>query len=169
MSKRVRGFTLLELLVVIVLLIMMVGVTTISIVSGQDSAMMKTNARQLLSTLRSIRTQAVTEGIETAIIVDREFMDGNAVGRDTVNRDAADWENKENNKSYTILPADEEILLSGDLTLTLIPFAGYETVSPGSLWFYPDGSSSGGNLVLRSSAGKMVISVNWLTGEAILD
>ena len=52
-----RGFTLLELMVVIALMMAVVSVVSVNIVSGLDSSRVKTSARQLATVLRSARTE----------------------------------------------------------------------------------------------------------------
>ena len=106
MKNKARGFTLLELLVVIVLLILVISVSSVSIVSSQDGARMRTSARQLLSVLRSARTQAMTEGVEAGIRLSSQDP-----GFQNYASETPDVGQQGNNQSYTIIPSDEQIIL----------------------------------------------------------
>ena len=177
MKSNTQGFTLLELLVVIVLMVMAISVTSVSIVSGQDGARMKTSARQLVSVLRSARTRAITEGIEAGITLgaqglgpdDRDSESRDSNNKTFVDRDKQDKDLENLGRSYTIVPSNETIVLPGELSLSLNSGAQRGIVPAASVLFYPDGSSSGGSLVLSAPSGKMTIDINWLTGEVVLD
>ena len=164
MKNKAQGFTLLELLVVIVLLILAISVTSVSIVSGQDGAHMRTSARQILSALRSARTQAITEGLEAGLRLGSQDQGAQI---STPENPGVEYQIK--HRSYTVIPDDREIILPDALSLYLTPANQPGLVSPGSILFYPDGSSSGGSLALSSPAGRMTIDVDWLTGEVTLD
>lgn len=172
-----QGFTLLELLVVITLLVTVIAVTSVSIVAGQDGAHMKTSARQLLSVLRSSRTRAITEGVEAGISLGAMTTGGTS--RTTDNRGNKSGVDKSavleaqgadhTEVSYTIIPSNETIILPENIALSLTMATQRGIVPPRSILFYPDGSSTGGSLVLNSPGGSMTIDVNWLTGEVVLD
>lgn len=162
---------MLELLVVIVLMVVAISITSVSIVSGQDGAQMKTSARQLLSVLRSARTLAITGGVEAGITLGAGGLgdkDSGDKGPGAKDRDPDDRGFESPHRAYTIVPANETIVLPGELSLSLIGGAPHGIVPPGSVLFYPDGSSSGGRLELSAPAGKMAIDINWLTGEVTL-
>ena len=164
MKNKAQGFTLLELLVVIVLLILAISVTSVSIVSGQDGAHMRTSARQIMSVLRSARTQAITEGVEAGL---RLGFQDQGIQVNPPENPGVDYQS--NHRGYTIIPEDMEIVLPGALSLHLTLANQPGLISPGSILFYPDGSSSGGSLALSSPSAEMTIAVDWLTGEVTLD
>jgi general secretion pathway protein H len=59
------------------------------------------------------------------------------------------------------------------VTFTLPPVPGWLTVSvqapPGGIVFAPDGSASGGQVVLDGDGQETVISADWLTGAVQID
>jgi general secretion pathway protein H len=52
------------------------------------------------------------------------------------------------------------------ITVALTVAAPEVAGSRGGLRFYPDGQSSGGEIVLRLGSRSARVTVNWLTGEA---
>lgn len=62
MSTKSAGFTLLELLVVISLIVIVMSVVGVNLAGRSNSAQLKTQARQIVSALRSARVTALTEG-----------------------------------------------------------------------------------------------------------
>lgn len=158
MNTTAKGFTILELLVVITLLVTVMSVVGINLASGRSGAQMKTSARQLVSVLRSTRTQAIAEGLEAGIQV------GAAGEADLTLQDAVT-----SGAFYTLVPSGEKIRLGKKLALTISTGGQRGIVPPRSILFYPDGSASGGRLELDSAAGKMTINVDWLTGAVVLD
>ncbi len=174
MKKSSKGFTLLELLVVIVLLVMAISVTSVSIVSGQDGARMKTSASQLVSVLRSARVRAITDGVEAGITLglrDLDLENESLENQSTENRTTENHspQHRDDNRAYTIVPTGEQVTLPDTLSLSLTSTDQQGIIAPGSIMFYPDGSSSGGRLELSAPAGTMTLDVNWLTGEVVLD
>ena len=186
--SRTQGFTLLELLVVIVVLIMAISVATISIVSGQDGARMKTSAGQLVSVLRSSRTRAITESIEVGITLGVLSLDDdsalNSSGLESYDSGRPGFKQRRFKErgfegegfelqgaysAYTIIPAGDQVILPEPLLLTLTSTVDQGIVAPNTVLFYPDGSASGARLVLSMPSGKMTIDVDWLTGEIVLD
>jgi general secretion pathway protein H len=146
MISPARGFTLLELLVVIVIMMAVAAVTSVNVLSGRDSVSLKTSARQLVSTLRSVRVRAISDGVETGLRLSRA-----------------------NDTLYTIMHNDTAVALPTNISVVLIDAVRPGIVPDGSVMFYPDGSSSGGQLVLNSSVGSMRIDIDWLTGKVVLD
>ena len=172
-KKSARGFTLLELLVVIVLMVAVVSVVSVNIVAGLDSSRVKTSARQLATVLRAARAEALGSGLEAGIVLGRqvpedanlEYGDFAMAARDAIGA----------RRSYTILPAGEWVTLPGGMSLSVSPGGGGggaaqgALVPPGSLMFYPDGSSSGGRLEVQAGEDRLIIDVDWLTGEVKFD
>jgi len=151
-ASKARGFTLLELLVVLVLLGIIAVLVAPGLGGSLDSAKLKTASRELLAALRVQRSAAITQGT----IITLNF--------------ATD------EPSYRI--DDELIALAAGLSVVYQAAAG--TTSDGGLGqqlpgggnnhlvFYPDGSSSGALLRLRLGEGLRYIRVDWLTGAVSL-
>lgn len=166
-----RGFTMLELLVVMVLMVVVVAVVSVNIVSGLDSSRVKTSARQLATVLRSARTEALSSGLEAGIVLGRHDLEAETSNLGYGDSSAARLEAPGPQRSYTVLPAGEWVALPGGMSLSLSAGGRAQgaLAPPGSLMFYPDGSSSGGRLEVLAGADRLIIEVDWLTGEVRFD
>lgn len=133
-----NGFTLVETLVVLAI---MAGVTAAVLFAWPKSATARVNveARILASTLQLARSRAMASNTETVVAVDaRERRIG--LGR-----------------SFRQLPDGMSVLLT--------VAASERRNQVGGLRFYPDGRSSGGEILLAYQGRKERIVVNWFTGE----
>jgi len=137
-----RGFTLIELTVV--LLIVVLGYTALgtNISSGNQSSQLKAAARYLVSALRYARGQALIAHQTIAVAINLT------------------------DNSYKISNRDKVYSLPADIELTLViaqdEFKGDETAQ---IRFYADGSSSGGRITLEWGHLSYKIDVNWLSGK----
>lgn len=143
-GSKSRGFTLLELLVVLViasLAISLVGPAFQRILPGLT---LETESRKLMALLRHARSQAILSGSAVAI--------------------SQDAESGGLQLSYRELP----YTLPERLSLTLEAGPGETEAALGvtQILFYPRGDSSGGSLVLSLEEGRSeVIEVDWLSGR----
>lgn len=137
-----RGFTLLELLVVLVVAAGVAAVALPRFANAIAAVELKGATRQVASALRYARTQAVAKRREVALLFD--------VKRRTFVNDDAD-------KVHT---------LPGDLHLQLLT-AESEIVNEdrGAIRFFADGSSTGGRVTLSAGERAYVVDVSWLTGR----
>lgn len=132
------GFTLLELLVVMG--IMGLVLATVLLAKPKTAATrVAVAARSVAATLQLARAQAMASNAETVVRVDaqkRQF----GLGR-----------------SMHSLPLGMTVAMT---------IAETERVGDsGGMRFYPDGQSSGGEIVLTLDGRAFRIAVNWLTGE----
>ncbi len=140
-----RGFTLVEMLVVLVIVALMMALVGTSISRNISGAQMRTAASKVAASLRYTRTKAILTKTEQVFLVDTEKF----------TYQAADREVEE-------LPEGMKVELNtarSELTS--------ETV--GGIRFYPDGGSTGGNVRLEANGRIYRVNVAWLTGEASVE
>jgi general secretion pathway protein H len=105
----VKGFTLLELLVVLLIALSAVAVAVPLLSSTRSAVALKAKARELAFTLRSARSEAIRQHREVTV-----------------------------------------------------------EVPGGRIGFYPDGSSSGGRVLLGAAAVSPVVEVDEVTGRVVI-
>lgn len=144
-SRASAGFTLLELLVVLMLMVMVYALAVPMISAGMPGTELKGAARQLAAGLRQARSLAVTRKEESTLILDVEQRNFKVSG---------------DQRRYA-LPAKVDISL----------FTAQSELLPdkiGAIRFYPDGSSTGGRITVKSGVRKYEINVDWLTGQVTI-
>ena len=137
-----RGFTLIELTIVLLIIVLGFGVIGSNISSGNQSAQLKAVARDLASALRYARGQALISHKEVAVAINLA------------------------ENSYGVSNRDKIYHFSDEIDLTLLiaqdEFTDEET---GHIRFYADGSSSGGRVTLEWGNLTYFVDVNWLSGK----
>ncbi len=137
-----RGFTLLELMVVLVIAAIMMTVVPPMISSALPGAQLKSAARQLAAGLRSARNQALVSRQETSLVVDLEKHRFRVSGR------KHDYPIPESLK-IDLLTVESELL--GE--------------KRGGIRFFPQGGSTGGRITLSNGKRALGVDVDWLTGK----
>jgi general secretion pathway protein H len=141
----VKGFTLLELLVVLLIATSVVTLAMPQLGSLRAGLALRSEARQLASALRLCRSEAIVRQGEASLILDLAQRTYRHDGSARVHRLARDTE----------------------LTL-LAAHSGREPPRSGAIRFYADGSSSGARVVLAATNARYVIDVDWLTGRVAI-
>ncbi|MFO1152199.1 MAG: GspH/FimT family pseudopilin [Rhodospirillales bacterium] len=141
----VRGFTLLELVVVLIVMALVAAVATPTLIGRSGSTQAQVAAREMAAALRQARSSAIGANVDVAFAVDADARTYAIEGR----------------------PPHR---LPGDLAISLI-VADSERLSrtAGAIRFFPDGSSTGGDIAVVSAAGTFVVRVDWLTGQVRID
>jgi general secretion pathway protein H len=136
-----KGFSLIEILIVLVIAVIIMGVVGPKISSGISSVKFKSITKEVVSGLRYARMKSITENrkIEFIVNLEQHF-----------------YRIDDENKNHPI-PEDIEITLVTASTQVI----GEEQ---GAIIYFPDGSSSGGRVTLETEQQKHLIDVNWLTG-----
>ena len=146
MRKSSQGFTLLELIIVLVISVLGFAAVAVNINSGNTSTSLETVARDLASALRYAHGQALLTHKTVAVSVNLEGNDYRISDRDRV---------------YAF---DAQI----EVTLTVAEESFNEGES-GRIAFFPDGSSTGGRITLEWGKQLRRIDVNWITGAVSVD
>lgn len=143
-----EGFTLLELLLVLTILGLVLGLSTANLRATGDSSTLKAETRKLLAELRGVRARAIAESVVYSV------------------------EAMEEGRGYLVLPSGEQAELPEGISLAISRGARntqHELVGAiPAIRFYPDGSTSGGVLVLAREGQASSLAVNWMTGEISL-
>lgn len=136
------GFTLVELLVVLLLLSLLLAVVPPLFSRAFPGLEARGAARSLAASLRNARSEAVFSGHDQAVIFDLE------------------------NKRYQRQGSGRATALPGALELDLVT-AREELLDDrvGAIRFYPDGSSTGGRVTLGDERGGWMVDVDWLSGR----
>lgn len=145
-SRSDSGFSLLELLIVLVILGFMAALIPPRLSGVMLSTQAKASARDIVSALRQTRTTAISTGQEQIFRLDLT------------------------KKSFTINHTTRKNL--PDKMQISLYTARSEQLSEqeGAIRFYPDGSSTGGRIRLIMGKQQLYVDVNWLTGKvALLD
>ncbi|HKE48086.1 MAG TPA: GspH/FimT family pseudopilin [Rhodanobacteraceae bacterium] len=144
-SRPARGFTLIELMAVILLLAIAMTAVTFSFSKSLHTAKISAASRDLVAALRYTRGQAIVKGQQQVLMLN---LDDN---------------------SYTA-PGKSAVKLPKDMTLQLTT-AEQEVRggNAGGIRFFADGSSTGGHISVLMDRREWRINVAWLTGEIALD
>jgi len=137
-----HGFTLVELLVVLVIASLVLTLVGTSISRSIGGAEMRTAGRKLAASLRYTRTQAIITKSEQVFLVDTEA------------------------KTYTAAERKPVTLPEGMNVLLTTARSELTSENVGGIRFYPDGGSTGGSVKLEANKRIYTINVAWLTGEA---
>lgn len=142
-----RGFTLVEMLVVMVIMVLAYAMTAPMISAGVSGAELKAAARQIAAGLRKARSEAVVRKSEVALTVDVERRQFELSGDKRIYR----------------LPEKIEVSL-------FTAQSELKDTQTGAIRFFPDGSSTGGRVTLSRGERKYLVDVDWMTGRVkILD
>ncbi|WP_083868365.1 GspH/FimT family pseudopilin [Dyella ginsengisoli] len=135
-----RGFTLFEMLAVILLIGIAAAAVSISVSQGLAGARVSAASGELAATLRATRAQAIVKGQEQHF--DLDIRAGSYTGADDRTRE---------------LPKGMKVSITS---------AKEDQVSPtvGRIRFFPDGSSTGGHITLQQGQRRWQVNVGWLTG-----
>ena len=136
-----RGFTLIEIIAVMVLLTIIATVVAMSFSKSMSSAKIEAASRDLVAALRYTRGQAIVRGTQAALDIDLEHNTYQAPG-----------------KAMVQMPKDMRIqLVTAEIEQT--------GSSSGRIRFFADGASTGGHITVFMGQRRWQINVSWLTGQ----
>jgi general secretion pathway protein H len=151
------GFTLIELVIVLVIIGIASGLVGIMIGRGSGGLEMKTFTKEISSVLRYARNHAVSEKQKYCFVINKE--DG--MVRLFTDKDKTENKDKEDNEEKEGLPVisrpfPEDLLISIDDDDSDVQF----------IEFFPQGNSSGGTIKLEKENGSIYfIEINRITGK----
>jgi general secretion pathway protein H len=136
-----RGFTLLEMLVVVVLIAAITGLAVGVLGIGKSGRELRGAAHALATELRFTRVQAMTTGKSQTLELDL---------------DARSWSAA--HKHHGEISKDLQLQFDGVRQ-------EQRSQRSAAIRFFPDGSSTGGRISLRARDSGIRVDVRWLTGE----
>ncbi len=140
-----RGFTLVEIMVVLVIVALMMALVGSSISRNVSGAQMRTAAGKVAASMRYTRTRAILTKTEQVFLVDTEKLTYQAAEREA--EELPEGMKMELNTARSELTSE----------------------TAGGIRFYPDGGSTGGNVRLEANGRIYRVNVAWLTGEASVE
>ena len=137
-----RGFTLLEILVVLFLMGLAYGLAAPMIGSGAASLELKGATRQLAAGLRKARGEAITRRQEAVLTLD--------VGQ----------------RRFAVSGDGRAHALPERIEVALVTARSEQLDNQvGNIRFFPDGTSTGGRITLSLGETRQALEVDWLTGK----
>ncbi|MGC9453922.1 MAG: GspH/FimT family pseudopilin [Phycisphaerae bacterium] len=170
-SPRASGFTLVELVLVLVVLSLLAGVTALSLGGFGRSQELDESARRLETALRLARAEAAGAGRRIRLRPDAETGTLDVVWEPEPLERPGEFESYPCNwRGY--LPGGNVWVVGSELTgesryRTLWSERASRDESDARfepLTFYPDGTSDSGEIELESDAGTIVLRISGLTG-----
>lgn len=138
-----RGFSLIEMVAVIMLIGIAISVVSLSFSKSMGNARVQAASRDLVAALRYTRGQAIVNGKQTALDLDLQNNTYQAPGRALIKLPAE--------MHMTLLTADSE----------------QTSATSGRIRFFPDGASTGGHVSVFMGQREWRINVSWLTGQVV--
>jgi general secretion pathway protein H len=136
------GFTLIELLVVMAILALGLALVPPILARGTEAQSLKIDMRQVIGGLRFARSRAITLNSPVAFLIDLPT------------------------RRFSVESSDETGYLHPTTNVTLsIGKREWLGDRSGAIHFYPDGGSSGGELLMSSKANRYNVRIDWLTGD----
>ncbi len=135
------GFTLLEMLAVILLVGIALAAVSISVTQGLASSRVRAASIELAGALRATRAQAIVHAAEQHFDVDTH---------------ANTWSDPQ--RTAVALPKGMRVTMTSAA-------ADAPNAHTGRIRFFPDGSSTGGRITLYAGERQWHVNVSWLTGE----
>lgn len=142
-----QGFTLVELLVVLVISLTVISLSTVAYNKLSTNAYLKSSARHVAASLRYARNYAIANSAQAVLRIDLK------------------------DRSYTYSGNNKHFKFKNNIDLKVYSATKLNHDSDiAEIRFAPDGSSSGGRVTLSGRNNKAyVIYVDWLTGRVDVD
>lgn len=173
MKRKSRGFSLLELLLVVALVGLVSALVAPSVSNSLTSVRLKTSAKKTAATLRYARNQAVFKKKPFWVLVDKE-VSGLAVLDELVEPDSDETEEPRDDPedAFASLPSSAKVFLYPEgVLIESVSIGDLEIADSQSVFiFYPNGSCSGGEIVLQADSSRSYrIGLNAVLGTAEIE
>jgi general secretion pathway protein H len=141
-GSSVAGFTLIEMLVVMTIMALVATLAVPMLAQPSNALRLETTARAIAGALRLTRAAAIGQNADIALDIDVD------------------------QHTFKSAAVAAQSFAPGIVAELKVAEPERTTRSHGAFRFFPDGSSTGGDVVLRLGDREVRICVNWLTGEA---
>ncbi len=145
-AKANQGFTLIEIIIVLVISVLGFSVISSNINSGNYGTKLQLVSRDIASALRYAQSQALLN--QQSVAVDINLKDN----------------------SYSLSNQQKQYSFNQAISVSLvIAEEEYSAEQIASIRFFPDGSSTGGRIKLEWGNQFRQIDVNWITGQVTIN
>ena len=141
--RTIRGFTLLELLIVVSLVVVAMALAARVVGSALPGQQLRAAAKEVVGELRYTRAQAIATGKPQLFTLNAKTREWHAAGRKGV------------------LPKSVEIIAT-------VARSEQPAVDVAAIRFFPEGASTGGRVLLKNGRAQWQVDVGWLIGEVKL-
>lgn len=135
------GFTLLEMLTVLVIVGMAASLVALSVSRPSDRMTVSALAVEIASRARATRSMAIETGRDARLSIDLGQRNIMSPGR----------------RSHLPIPAD--------IDLNVVASGAEQRGNVSAIRFFPNGASSGGTIRVRQSGSSYEVRINWFTGR----
>ena len=142
---RSQGFTLVEIMVVMVIIALVMGMVATSMSRSISSAEARAATRKVVASLRYTRARAIIDKAEQVFEINVDNRSYKAPGR----------------KQVTLPEGVDITVTTARSEMTSEEVAGIR--------FFPDGGSTGGHIELTINEREYRVNIAWLTGEAKME
>lgn len=159
---KARGFSLLEIVVVLVLLSLCIALIAPSLSRFSSSVELKAAAKKVAAILRYSRSEAINKGKVYQVIFDSNLMEVKVQPVETDQEETDKQEPKGTPKIYPFPAGVQMKELNIESTQYPSDLPAFE--------FYPNGGSNGGDILLDTRSQKgFKIKVHFLTGNVVIE
>ncbi len=145
MKRSDQGFTLAEMLVVLALLAVAATVSLPWLKGQQRNTELTQVTRKLSAGLAEARLAAISQNRESVLTF------------------------KENDRTFMLDGKRKIATLPQTASAELLTVKGNASDLSKDFRFFPDGSSTGGEIVLTSGSEKKSVKISWLTGQIVVE
>ena len=146
MQGRQSGFTLIEVLAVLLVLALLAGLVGVRLRPGGGNETLQATAHELASRCRAARASAIRRGADQTVVIDLA------------------------NRMVSAGEAGRPLQIPATITiLTDTSAAEQRSQAVAGIRFHPNGTSTGGKIRLEAGRKAYEIRVNWFTGRVSVE